>query len=42
MYIKIKSWLKEGDVPLNISVKVNPAYIPYLNKPQFLQIFFGG
>lgn len=27
---------------MNINVKENPAYIPYLNKPQFLQIFFGG
>lgn len=27
---------------MNVDVKVNPAYLPYLNKPQFLQIFFGG
>lgn len=27
---------------MNIDVKINPAYIPYLNKPQFMQIFFGG
>lgn len=27
---------------MNIDVKVNPAYLPYFNKPQFLQIFFGG
>ena len=27
---------------MNIVVKENPAYIPYLNKPQFLQIFYGG
>ena len=27
---------------MNIVVKENPAYIPYLNKEQFLQIFFGG
>ena len=27
---------------MNITVKVNPAYMPFLNKPQFLQIFFGG
>ncbi len=27
---------------VNIKVKENPAYIPYLNKPQFLQIFYGG
>lgn len=27
---------------MNIVVKENPAYIPYMNKPQFLQIFFGG
>lgn len=27
---------------IEINVKENPAYIPYLNKPQFLQIFYGG
>lgn len=27
---------------IDIKVKVNPAYLPYFNKPQFLQIFFGG
>lgn len=27
---------------MNIDVKVNPAYLPYLNKPQFTQIFYGG
>ena len=27
---------------MDIVVKENPAYIPYMNKPQFLQIFFGG
>lgn len=27
---------------MDIKVKVNPAYLPYFNKPQFLQIFFGG
>lgn len=27
---------------MNITVKENPAYISYFNKPQFLQIFFGG
>ena len=27
---------------LDIDVKENSAYIPYFNKPQFLQIFFGG
>lgn len=27
---------------MNIVVKENPAYIPYMNKSQFLQIFFGG
>lgn len=27
---------------MNIVVKENPAYIPYFNKEQFLQIFFGG
>lgn len=27
---------------IDVNVKVNPAYFPYLNKEQFLQIFFGG
>lgn len=27
---------------IDINVKVNPAYLPYLNMPQFLQIFYGG
>lgn len=27
---------------MQINVRVNPAYLPYFNKPQFLQIFFGG
>lgn len=27
---------------MNVNVKVNPAYLPYLNKSQFLQIFYGG
>ena len=27
---------------MNISVKVNPKYVPYMNKKQFTQIFFGG
>lgn len=27
---------------ININVKENPAYIQYLNKEQFLQIFYGG
>lgn len=27
---------------MNIIVKENPAYLPYLNKSQFLQIFYGG
>lgn len=27
---------------MDIQVKVNPAYLPCFNKPQFLQIFFGG
>lgn len=27
---------------MNISVAINPAYMPYLNKPQFMQIFYGG
>ena len=27
---------------MNINVKVNPAYLAYLNKPQFVQIYYGG
>ncbi len=27
---------------MNIVVRVNPAYLPFLNKPQFTQIFYGG
>lgn len=27
---------------MNINIQTNPVYIPYFNKPQFLQIFFGG
>ncbi len=27
---------------MDINVKVNPAYIPYLSKPQFTQIYYGG
>lgn len=27
---------------MDIDVKINPAYLPYLNKPQFNQIFYGG
>lgn len=27
---------------MQINVKVNPAYLPYFNMPQFLQIFYGG
>ena len=27
---------------MDINLKVNPAYLPYFNMPQFLQIFFGG
>ena len=27
---------------VNVNVVTNPVYIPYFNKPQFLQIFFGG
>lgn len=27
---------------MNINTKINPVYMPYVNKPQFLQIFFGG
>lgn len=27
---------------MNISVKINPVYLPFLNKKQFMQIFFGG
>lgn len=27
---------------MNINVKVNPVYLPFLNKPQFNQIYYGG
>lgn len=27
---------------MNIDVKINPAYLPYLDKPQFMQVLFGG
>lgn len=27
---------------MNISVAINQAYMPYLDKPQFMQIFYGG
>lgn len=27
---------------MNVNVKVNPAYLPYLDKKQFTQIFYGG
>lgn len=27
---------------MNISVKANKAYLPYFNKPQFTQIYYGG
>ena len=27
---------------MNVRVKTNPVYIPFMNKPHFLQIFFGG
>ena len=27
---------------MNVTIKENPAYIPYMDKPQFLQIFYGG
>lgn len=27
---------------VKLDVKENPVYLPYMNKPQFLQIFFGG
>lgn len=27
---------------MNVDVKENPTYIPYFNKPHFLQIFYGG
>ena len=27
---------------MNIQVKVNPAYLPYLDKRQFVQIYYGG
>lgn len=27
---------------IDINVKINPAYLPYIDKPQFMQIYFGG
>lgn len=27
---------------MNVDVKINPSYLPYLDKPQFMQIYFGG
>lgn len=27
---------------MNISVKVNPVYLPYLNKSQYTQVYYGG
>ncbi len=27
---------------MNVNVKVNPVYLPYMNKPHFNQIYFGG
>lgn len=27
---------------MNVNVRVNPVYLPYLNKPHFNQIYFGG
>lgn len=27
---------------MNIDVKVNKVYLPYINKPQFVQIYYGG
>lgn len=27
---------------MQIDIRVNPAYLPYMNKPQFNQIYFGG
>ena len=27
---------------MNVDVKINPVYLPYLDKPQFNQIYFGG
>ena len=29
-------------IAINIDVKVNSVYLPYLNKPQFTQIYYGG
>lgn len=29
-------------VQIDIDVKINPVYFPYLDKPQFVQIFYGG
>ena len=27
---------------MDVNIKINPVYLPYLEKPQFMQIFFGG
>ena len=27
---------------INIDVEINPVYLPYIDKPQYMQIFFGG
>lgn len=27
---------------MDISIKVNPVYLPHLNKPHFVQIYYGG
>ena len=27
---------------MNIDIKANKIYIPYFNKPQFTQIYYGG
>ena len=27
---------------IDVNIKVNPVYLPYLDKPEFNQIYFGG
>lgn len=39
---KYRIFINSGGIALQIDVKMNPKYIPYLNKKQFVQIFFGG
>ena len=33
---------RKGTIEINIDVHVNPVYLPFLNKKQFTQVFYGG